>query len=653
MASGQGAHGAQAVSPTPASLQVSKSDAGAAEKALKAYNDKRWKKTVRLAAKIDNPNIRKLFRWLELTRDGSAASFAELSAFISENPDWPSQRLLRKRAEEAMDENMLPRDVLDWFGVREPVTAIGEVRLGEALLTMGKKEQALEILRDAWINGDFIKHQEKRFYRRHKSLLTPGDHRARLDRLLWDGRYWPAQRMLWRVDKEYRLLAIARMWLRHQRGNVDKAIGDVPEKYKSAPGLVFERLRWRRRKGLDLSARELLDDPQARLVRPKMWLYERIYLARRAIWRGHISEAYALASVHEEVEGSEYAEAEWLAGWIALRFLNESATALKHFGGLYEAVTYPVSRARAAYWAGRASEALDKNKLAAEWYRKAARYPTAYYGQLASLQIRPGQPVRLPAEPPVKPVTSKELKDNALVFIVRFLYDAGAEKEIKPFILALMKQDQSPEWQRLIARLARRNGRPDLAIHVAKQLAREGWELVESGYPALVPPPVRMVNGAAGVEVPLVLATIRQESAFYAKAESGAGARGLMQLMPYTASRVARKIGLPYSRGRLTKDPDYNLILGQSYMAELVNEFEGSYVLALSAYNAGPARVKQWIRRNGDPRDKDVDVIDWIEKIPFDETRNYVQRVLENLQVYRHRLAETKVALTLEHDLAR
>jgi len=635
------------------SHQITRSDAGTAKKAFKAYHAKRWKKAARLAAPISNPDIRKLFHWLDLTRDGSKASFAELSAFITENPGWPSQRLIRKRAEEAMGEKMPAREVLDWFGVWEPVSSIGKVRLGEALMAIGKKEKARSTLRDAWINGNFIKHQEKRFYRRHKKLLTRDDHRARLDRLLWDGRYWPARRMLWRVNKDYRLLAIARMWLRQRRGNVDRAINDVPEKYKSNPGLVFERLRWRRRKGRDLSARELLADPQARLVRPKKWLYERVYLARRAVWRGHISEAYALASAHEVVDGPEFAEAEWLAGWIALRFLNEPKSALKHFMGLFDAVTYPVSRARAAYWAGRANETLGKKKQAAGWYKKAARYPTAFYGQLASLQVRPGQPIRLPAEPLVTPAMSKKLKDSELAFIVRFLYDAGEEKKIKPFILALMKRDQSPEWQRLIARLARRNGRPDLAIHVAKQSARDGWEFTESGYPALIPPPIRRINGASAVEIPFVLATIRQESAFYTSAKSGAGARGLMQLMPYTASRVARKIGLPYSRIRLTKDPDYNLTLGQSYLAELVDDFKGSYVLALSAYNAGPARAKQWIKRNGDPREKDVDAIDWIEKIPFNETRNYVQRVLENLQVYRHRLAETKVALTLEHDLAR
>ncbi len=637
-----------------ASITLSNTDAALARTAFKAAAANQWKKAMRLAAGINNTAAAKLFRWLDLTRDGSRALFPEITAFITANPSWPSMRLLRRRAEDVMKENTPPRDVLEWFGVWKPVSAQGRALLGASLLAVGKKEQGREVLRGVWINGDFTKRQEKRFYRRFRKQLTIGDHNARLDRLLWDGRYWPARRMLWKVGKDYRKLAIARMWLRQRRGNVDTAISEVPEKMKSDPGLIFERLRWRRRKGRDTEARALLENPPANLVRPRLWLFERVRLARRALAKGSVTAAYRLVDGSWLSEGKEFAEAQWLAGWIALRFLEEPKNALGHFRTLYNAVSYPRSLSRAAYWAGRAEEAMNDKKAAGKWFGRAARFTTSYYGQLAYLRLSPGAALRLPREHVGKPKKKKAFEGSELVRVVRFLREMGEEDRIRPFISALARKDKSPEWRRLTAGLAKSNGRPDLGIYIAKQSALDGREMIGAGYPALIPPPVRRgKRGKPAVEIPLVLATIRQESGFYASARSGKGARGLMQLMPYTAARTAKKLRLPYSSARLNRDTDYNLLLGQSYMAELMKKFGGSYVLTLGAYNAGPVRVKYWIRKNGDPRKGDVDVIDWIEKIPFGETRNYVQRVLENLQVYRLRLAETKVALTLENDLRR
>jgi soluble lytic murein transglycosylase len=636
------------------SLALSKTDAALARAAFKAADADQWKKAMRLAAGIDNPAAAKLFRWLDLTRSGSRALFPQITAFIKANPAWPSMRLLRRRAEETMKENTPPRDVIEWFAVHKPVSAQGRALLGASLLAVGKKKRGREVLRDTWINGDFTKRQEKRFYRRFRKQLTIGDHKARLDRLLWNGRYRPARRMLWKVGADYRKLAIARMWLRQMRGNVDTAISDVPEKMKSDPGLIFERLRWRRRKGHDKDARALLKKPPANLVRPKLWLFERLRLARRALAKGYITAAYRLVNDNRLSEGKEFAKAQWLAGWIALRFLNEPRKALGHFSVLYNAVSYPQSLSRAAYWAGRAEEAMNDKKAAGEWFGRAARFTTSYYGQLAYLHLSPGATLRLPREPAGKPKKEKAFEGRELVRVVRFLREMGEEDRIRPFISTLVRENKSPEWRRLIAGLAKRNGRPDLGIYIAKQYALDGRQMIGTAYPALIPPPPSPGNrGKPAVEIPLILATIRQESGFYTGAKSGKGARGLMQLMPYTAAQTARKLRLPYSRARLNRDANYNLLLGKSYMAELMKKFDGSYVLALGAYNAGPVRVKYWIRKNGDPRKGDVDVIDWIEKIPFGETRNYVQRVLENLQIYRLRLAETKVALTLENDLRR
>ncbi len=637
-----------------AAAALSKAGTALARSAFKAADASQWKKAMGLAAGIDNPAAAKLFRWLDLTRNGSRALFPEIAAFITANPSWPSMRLLRRRAEDAMKENTPPRDILEWFAARKPVSAQGRALLGGSLIAVGEKKRGRKVIRDVWINGDFTKRQEKRFYRRFHKQLTIGDHNARLDRLLWDGRYWPSRRMLWKVGKDTRKLAIARMWLRQRRGNVDTAISEVPEKMKSDPGLIFERLRWRRRKGRDIAARALLENPPVDLVRPKLWLFERVRLARRALAKGYITAAYRLVTGQRAGDGKEFADAQWLAGWIALRFLDEAKKALGHFSVLYNAVSYPRSLSRAAYWAGRAEEAMNDKKAAAKWFSRAARFPTSYYGQLAYLRLNPGAALRLPPEPAERPKKEKAFENHELVRVVRFLSEMGEEDRIRPFISTLAKENKSPQWRRLTAGLAKSNGRPDLGIYIARQAALDGLELIGAGYPILIPPPIsRGKHAKPAVEIPLVLATIRQESGFYTDARSGKSARGLMQLMPYTAALTARKLRLPYSRSRLNLDADYNMLLGQSYMAELMKKFKGSYVLALGAYNAGPVRVKYWIRKNGDPRKRDVDVIDWIEKIPFGETRNYVQRVLENLQIYRLRMAETKVALTLENDLRR
>ena len=273
-----------------------------------------------------------------------------------------------------------------------------------------------------------------------------------------------------------------------------------------------------------------------------------------------------------------------------------------------------------------------------------------YYGQLAMARLKPGNGLKIPTEPKPSVDQTEAFDRHELVRVVKILARLKQRDHLRPFILALREFDQSPGWQALTAGLAGTSGRPDLAVGVAKKAILNGTKMIEAAYPTMLPAkkPRRAV-----LEMPLVLAVIRQESAFDTKAISPAGARGLMQLLPRTARRVAKNLKLRYSRRRLTTDPAYNLTLGQAYLASLIDAFDGSYVLALAGYNAGPTRARQWVRANGDPRDRGVDVIDWIEMIPIGETRNYIQRVLEGVQVYRARLNHTEVALALERDLNR
>ncbi len=632
---------------------LSAGDSRVAKAAFKAADQERWKKAARLSAKAENPLLLKTFKWFDYSRPGGSGSFAEIAAFITANPDWPYQNLLARRAEEAMTVSLDPLIILDWFKDRHPLSTAGRTQYIRALLARGKKDQARVEIRDTWINGNFAKRPEKLFYKRYRRYLEAGDNLKRLDRLLWEGRNWPSRRMIWKIKSNDRALAEARLMLRQRLGNVDKAIARVAPELRNDPGLVYERLQWRRRKGKFESAVELLSPAPDNLVRPELWWKERSYLARKALQKGHITDAYRIVADHRLKQGPGFAEAEWMAGWISLRFLEEPETAMKHFLTMYRGVKYPISRARGAYWAARSAEALGDQETADTWYRVAAKLPTTYYGQLAASRLGPGHGLRLPENISPPPGEAEAFARHELNRVMKMLAQIGETDRLKPFAMALAKSGVAPSWRKMTAELAQTLDRPDLAIAIAKKSSRDGEELIDMGYPILTPPPMRARALDYKLEKPLVLAMIRQESAFRTKARSGANARGLMQLMPATAKRIARQLRIPYSKKRLTGDAQYNMLLGQAYVAGLIDEFEGSYVLSLAAYNAGPARARKWLRLNGRPGDQGVDNVDWIEMIPISETRNYVQRVLENLQVYRLRISGTEVAETLEGDLSR
>ena len=633
---------------------LSAEDKVALKKALQGVDNAKKSTDEKLASRIKNPLARKIVKWAALDRPDPTNGFAEIARFIQENPDWPDRKGLLRRAEEAMNQNTADADVLAWFEKHPPLSGDGKARLGEPLVATGRDAEGQAMIREAWINGDFAKRREIAFYGRHRRLLTTDDHRRRLDRLLWEGRYWPAHRMMWKVPPEYRALAQARMSLRRQEGNVDRLIDKVPREMQNDPGLIYERLRWRRMKGKYDSAIELNENfPPDLEVHPERWWRERAVLVRRLLSTGDVTMAYRIALNHgmDSEHGGAFAEAEWLAGWISLRFLADPGAALAHFMRFYDEVKYPVSLARAAYWAGRALEAMGDKTQAEDWYKTASMHSTTYYGQLSIARMNPGTSLRLPPEPPVTDGDKRAFDAHELTQAVKMLGEIDEHDRLRPFILRLDELAKSPGWRVLTAELARQSDRLDLSVLVAKRAERDGLKMPEKAFPDSVPSPLRAHDGFPPPEMPAVLAVIRQESAFNVRAHSHANAQGLMQLLPHTALKVAKRLNLPFDRRRLTTDPPYNMTLGRAYLAELLDEFKGSYVLALAAYNAGPHRVKKWIKENGDPRERDVDAVDWVELIPFQETRSYVQRVLENLQVYRVRLGKEEVALRLEKDL--
>lgn len=626
-------------------VAMSNQDFKIANKAFDLAKKKRWDRAIDQAVKAQAPLPAKLIRWMQIIDPKEDVSFSDIAAFKAHNPDWPSQTTLQRRAEDAMRRDMPADAVLKWFVDRRPVTANGHIVLGNALKTLGRDEELRLHASKAWVSVNFGRAQQKEFYRLFKKYLKPADHIARLDRLLWEGRYHPARRMLPYVSSDWKKLAEARLALRKFRGGVDGLIAKVPSHFKNHPGLVFERMRWRRIKGRDTGARELLLSLKTPPPYPHIWWDQREVMARTAVREGYYSEAYRMIIPHGlEAGSSDFAAAEWLAGWIKLRFLHEPEGALMHFEALYNNVQYPISRARGAYWIGRAFDDMQKPNQAKKWYETARTFPTTYYGQRAGEHLN--KAVTFSINNKAKPNAQEKIffEESELVHVVRFLQRQGDRDQTRAFIYKLNTMSTTAGWRTLVAELALQSGRRDLAVFVGKRALREGHGVIEAAYPILDKKVWR-----SKPDIALVHSVIRQESAFYERAISRAGARGLMQLMPRTASSIAKRENYRYSRAKLTQNPKLNVWLGSEYLEELLERFNGSKILTLASYNAGPSRARQWSREFGDPLVDDRDyIIDWVEQIPFNETRNYVQRVLENYHVYSHLLHEKEQVAAVE-----
>lgn len=620
--------------------------------AFAAANEDKFDYARALAGKASNKLLVKVLQWMDYIRPNSGATFEQITAFIRANPTWPQISTLIRRAEEAITAATPMAPLREWFAIYPPQTADGAIAFGRALMAAGETAQATDILRRTWVEGALGPVQEREFLTHFGNLLRPEDDAARLDRLLWDHQDEAATAQMKRVDDGLRQVARARIALSRDSSHGELLAAGVPEKYRDDPGLLYELVRYRRDRGYDDQAIALLKRPGADKGRPDLWWSERAILARRALQEGRISIAYDLASNHGVIDGQPYAEAEWLSGWIALRFLHDRREALDHFARMYDHVVLPSSHARAAYWAGRAAEELGDHATAGDWYAKAAKSITTFYGQLAAARTGADDAWLLPADPLPTAEDIAAFEKHELVRAARMLGEIGETEMVRPFMLRMTEIGLTPGQCALAAGLAASLGRSDIAVLVARHSEKEGVPLITSGYP------IPAVQVGERPERALVFGLIRQESAFHFEAVSSAGARGLMQLMPATAEKLARALKLVFKRKNtldvaLTRDPSLNVRLGTTYLGDLLNEFNGSYVLAIAAYNAGPARVRKWLHDLGDPRSADVDVIDWIESIPFSETRNYVERVLEGVQVYRHRLGTTGLALSLEGDLKR
>ncbi len=625
-----------------AAASLSDADREHYKNAFLHYKKKRYRDAQLHAKRAKNQLPAKVIRWLVLTRRDSKPSYKEARRFLEENPHWPRQDRLQAAVERAMPWDLPDRKIHAWFEQRPPVSADGTLHYAGALLRAKKLEKARALIRETWREGNFDRAQEQAFYKRYRKALVREDHIARLDSILWRRGTKTAKRQARRVGKGYPQLAEARILLAYRKPGVDGALKRVPKKLRSDPGLIYDRANWRRRKGRYEGVIELLYPPKPDLPRPERWWPLRRWAAQESIERGRYDVAYQIAKKSGLESGSEFAEATWLAGWVAYRFQKKPKRAYRHFTDLYYGSSSPISKGRGAYWAGEAATKLGKRDWAIRWYKAAAEHATSFYGQLALARL--GEPVSLDlsGQPQPSEERRKAFAQRELARVAEVLGALGQRDHQKRFLMHLGDLAASPEEHALAADLANAQGRPDVAVNIAKRARRSEVVLPDQLFPVPFKPSGKTVEAA------LVLAVARQESHFNPRAVSHAGARGLMQLMPATAKKMAKKLRVKYNSRRLTRDPDYNMKLGSAYLARLLDRYDGSHILALAAYNAGPSRVRSWIRAHGDPRKPGIDPINWVERIPFNETRNYVQRVLEGLVIYRQKLNTGIVELPLQ-----
>ena len=637
---------------TPAAAQpwASEQARTAGRQALAAAQANRFTEAEALAAQAD-PLARKLVQFGRLQNRGSGASAAELVAWIDANPDWPLPETLARRAEEAL--LIEPNDalLLRQFARSAPRTLEGAQRYADALTRAGRAREALTVLAAGWQQAMHDAVAEAGYAERNAAVLAQVDHWRRFDRLMWEGQSAAAARVLPRLDAQRRAVAEARLNFR----NDDRVAAEPNGTNARDLGLAHDRARFLRRRDRDAEAAAIwaAAEPLQVSLSPEaaraVWL-ERQVLARKLLRLGQPQLAYRVAAGHGQAEpGEARQEGEFLAGFIAMRRLNDPAAAQRHFARVGQDSISVITRGRSGYWEGMALVALGRVPEGRARLAVAAGHPTSFYGQLAghALGDTPAQrtariaatALPQPSEDRARLFGGRDLSRAAIT-----LADLGQSDRARVFLLRMEDVSPDAEDRWLIARLAVLMGRPDHAVWVARRAGADGVVLLEDGWPTPYRAP------AEGAEAALVHAITRQESNFELAAISSANARGPMQLLPSTAQSVARRLGIPHSTAMLTTDSAHNLRLGSAYISDMLGRFGGAMPLAAAAYNAGPGRVDEWLGTYGDPRaEGGPHILDWIEQIPFAETRNYVQRVIENVVVYRARNAATA---DLPHPLA-
>ena len=599
-------------------------------------------------AELNDPLARKTATWVLVDSCGESLTFFEADNARRELTGWPHAARRQAAAERQLETSgKTPQQTLDWFAGAEPTTAQGAMALASAYRGLGRAADANALIKHWWRDKSFEADAQRTMLARFGDALTQDDHIRRADILLY-GKEGPAARdMIAMLPPEQQAAARVRLALRAEARDANELLAALPADQAQSPGVVFEHAAYLRRKGLDTLAlaqapyfpHEVATPEQA----DRIW-DERRHLILSALRSGDARAAYAAAADSGLTSGADAADAEFDAGWIALTKLNDPEKAARHFANLERIGTSPVTLGRALYWEGRAAEARGQKTAADAFYNRAAQHYTAFYGMLAAEKV--GKRLTLVSDPEITPAAKAAFEGRDYIQATRLLFDYGQRELFRVFVLNLDDTLPTAEDEAQLIDLARGYGEMEVSMKAARGAAQRGFILPARAYP------VRNAPDGGAAEPALVLAITRQESSFDPNVRSAVGARGMMQLMPSTASMLARRIGVSYSTSRLD-EPEYNMRLGAVFLGQLVSHFSGSYIMAAAGYNAGPGRPTQWTQYCGDPRGGATDPIDYIECIPFSETRNYVMRVMENEQIYRAKLNGGSAPITLSADLKR
>jgi soluble lytic murein transglycosylase len=640
-----------ATAAVAATTSTSQADTDALENVIELVRKHKPADATQAEADISDPVAKKLAEWIILRSDDNGASVERYRAFITANPSWPSQTFLRRRGEAALwDDHRDDATVWAWFENESPLSAKGRFSLARAMIGRGDRANAERLVREAWRNDAMSEDTENTALDLFGALLTPGDQKARMDLMAYGTEQEAAAlRAAKRLGSGEVALVKARIASNRKASNARALLEAVPGELRSDPGYIFSKIQLLRREEKFPEAAQLMlnapKDPN-RLYNLDEWWVERRLLARKMLDVGEHRNAYLIARDAALPARDIYkTEQEFTAGWIALRFLNDPATAAQHFARIGVGSVNPTTLARAGYWQGRAAEAAGRSQEARTAYSAAAEQSTSYYGQLARAKLGLPQ-IDLNDVPTAR---GRSIERLEVVRAVALLY-ALDEREIAIPIFGDMGENGDPDVLVGLGELAGRNSDARAMLLAGKAALNRGLPFDFYAYPVNGIPPFKSIG--PDVEQSIVFAIARQESAFNPAVVSPAQAYGLMQVTPDAGRYVCKKYGASFDLGRLKNDPVYNAALGAAELGGLIEDYRGSYIMTFAAYNAGRGSVKKWIDRYGDPRDPKVDAVDWVEQIPFSETRNYVMRIMENLQVYRARFGGG-TRLQIEADLHR
>lgn len=585
-----------------------------------------WIMAIKLADDHNNQALSSYIRWLDITRPGSKHNFNYLVKFFNNHKNWPKKEILIEKIESSIHKNIPANLLINWFKKNPPQTSKGSIDHLEVLIKNSSNFDKRKLISKIWIEKNLTSSQQNYFIKNYSRYWTQEENWKRFNRLMIEGKIFSARKTLNRLNGDRRKLGEARLGLSRRSPNVSELIRNVPANLKNDPDLIYERMRWRRKAKLN-TASDLLLDPPTQISNVRGWWINSRIVIRRLLNKKNYLKAYNILSQHTlPINSDSGLEAEWLAGWVAFSFLDKKEVASKHFYKVFDAGGQNY-KAKAAFWLGLLF--LDDNKKESiEWFKKSEVNKFSYYGQNASLKINnfeiPKTQSRI-----IKPKNSEQLLD------VLKIIKESKKRAFKsyPFYKKLLELSKTQEEKNYILELANNENNKNVVVKLSKL---QSMPTFKYSYP-LIDKYIPDIYRNSKETIALIHAISHQESNFKINAYSSAGARGMMQLMPNTAKRVCESLGIRFYKKKLTTNAQYNILLGTTYINQMLKKFNNSLPLALASYNAGPGRVKIWLRRYGDPRTNAISYHDWIESIPISETRFYVKKVISNLRIYQQK----------------